>query len=164
MEKITIHWVTNEDESRAFWQELYTYFERDLFPPGHPDREEDLEYFLGTEYRETVDILRQRWYDPLYFLLFRRGEETVGQAVAITYTKEDGDCFIMEFEVYPQFRGNGVGTACAKALFDWAAEKGAEWFRLNADGEERQRFWGRLGFVPDGEDEWGVPQMRRPGT
>jgi len=33
---------------------------------------------------------------------------------------------------------------------------------LNCDSGPRRRFWSRLGFVPNGADEWGVPLMLLP--
>ncbi len=34
----------------------------------------------------------------------------------VIYTSEDGKCFIMDFAFYPEFRGNGMGKECARAL------------------------------------------------
>lgn len=78
------------------------------------------------------------------------------------FTLEDGRCFIMEFCVYPEFRGNSTGHACGEALLSWARERGASCFELNCDTEPRERFWGRLGFLPNGCDEWGEKLMLRP--
>ena len=69
----------------------------------------------------------------------------------------------MEFCVYPEFRGNGTGRACAAVLLDWAKARGARYAELNYGGDERRlRFWRRIGFVENGVDEWGEPLMLLP--
>lgn len=79
------------------------------------------------------------------------------------FTSEDGKCFILEFCVYPEFRGNGTGTACAQALLAWAQAHGAHYAELNSGGDPRRcRFWKRVGFVPNGVDEWGEALMLLP--
>ena len=86
----------------------------------------------------------------------------VGFALAAVFTGEDGKCFILEFCVLPEHRGGGMGTACARTLLNWAREQGAGYAELNCTTPPRQRFWGRLGFVANGADEWGVPLMLLP--
>ena len=78
------------------------------------------------------------------------------------FTLEDDKCFIMEFCVYPEFRGSSTGHACGEALLSWARERRASYFELNCDTAPRERFWGRLGFLPNGCDEWNIPLMLRP--
>ncbi len=81
----------------------------------------------------------------------------------VIFTSEDGKCFLMEFCVYPEFRGNGIGTVCAKALLHWAKVNGARYAELNYGSDaRRRRFWQRLGFVENGADEWGEPLMLLP--
>lgn len=163
-DRITVKELTTSEETARFWEELYAYFQRDMFPDdgSDPDREECLEYFLGEEYRETIEGLRRREKDPLYQLAFRRGGQEVGFAMPATYPSEDGKCFIMEFWVLPELRGGGTGRACAGALLDWARQGGAAYFELNAEEEPRRRFWASLGFRPNGVDEWGKPCMLLP--
>ena len=163
-DQITVKELTTAEETARFWEALYAYFQRDLFPDdgGHPDRAEDLDYFLGKEYRETMEGMHSRGKDPLYYLAFLRGGQEVGFAMPAMYPSEDGKCFIMEFWVLPEYRGGGTGRACAKTLLDWTREKGAAYFEINAEGEPRRRFWASLGFLPNGVDEWGTPCMLLP--
>lgn len=157
--KITIRELSAPNDVARFWEELYAYFRRDLFPD--PD-DEDRAYFLGAEYREEIERLRRREKDPLYALFFQRDGQDVGLASSVLYAGEDGKCFIMDFCVFPPFRGSGTGRACAAALLDWERERGAAYFELNADGDRRRRFWRGLGFLPNGADEWGMPLMLLP--
>ena len=159
--QIIVKELTAPEEAARFWEALYAYFRRDLFPAGSPDREEYLGYFLGGEYREAVESLHGREKDPLYYLAFLRGGREVGFAMPATYPSEDGKCLIMEFWVLPEHRG-GTGGACARALLDWARQRGAAYFELNAEEEPRRRFWAGLGFRPNGVDEWGKPCMLLP--
>ena len=81
----------------------------------------------------------------------------------VIFTSEDGKCFIMEFCVYPEFRGNGAGKACANALLTWAKDNGALYAELNYGSDERRRhFWESVGFFENGADEWGEPLMILP--
>ena len=81
----------------------------------------------------------------------------------VIFTSEDGKCFIMEFCVYPEFRGNGTGKECAGVLLDWAKENGALYAELNHGSNQRRRhFWETVGFIENGADEWGEPLMILP--
>ena len=50
------------------------------------------------------------------YLFFRRDGQDIGLALSVVYASEDGKQFILEFCVFPEFRGNGTGAACAGAL------------------------------------------------
>ena len=90
-------------------------------------------------------------------------EQDIGFAMPVIFTTEDGKCFIMEFCVYPEFRGSGTGKACAAALLDWAKKHGARYAELNYGGNERRRrFWESVGFIENGADQWGEPLMLLP--
>ena len=151
--------VTPEDAVR-FWEELRAYHARDNFPD--PKDREDLDYFLGEEYRAQIQALHDRPQNPLYYLFFIRNGQEIGFAMPVLHNDEEGKCFLMEFCVYPPFRGNGTGTACAQTFLAWSKERGAVYWELNCDGERRVRFWHRLGFIPNGVDEWGTPLMLIP--
>ena len=160
---ITIREAITEKDVTAFWEQLHTYHKRDVFPDPE---DEDLSYFLDdTQYRAEIQRLHDRPQDRLFYLFFYRGEQNIGFAMPAIFTTEDGKCFILEFCVYPEFRGSGTGTACAKSLFHWAKDNGAEYAELNVGGDaRRRRFWGRLGFYENGVDEWGEPLMMLPPT
>lgn len=155
--KITIREATTERDVIRFWTALYTYFEHDIFPnPADGDRD----YFFGSDYRAAVQMLHERERDRVRYLFFCRGGQELGLAMPVIYESEDGKCFIMEFCVFPPFRG-GTGAACANVLLRWAAENGARYAELNNGGDaRRERFWARRGFVTCGQDEWGEPLMR----
>lgn len=118
---ITIREAVTERDIAAFWEQLHLYHARDIFPD--PDSE-DLDYFLGAEYHDQIMRLRARQQDRCFFLFFEQNEQTIGFAMPVIYTSEDGKCFLLEFCVDPQFRGNGTGRACARALLDWAKKTG----------------------------------------
>lgn len=158
---IILYEAKTEADIRRFRAELRAYHTRDIFPE-EKDREE-LAYFLGEEYRGQIEALRKRERDPLHFLFLRREGEEIGFAMPVLYGSEDGKCFLLEFCVYPAFRGNGTGHTCAEALLAWAKARGMRYAELNAGSDPRRsRFWGRLGFRPNGADEWGEPLMLLP--
>ena len=156
--QIIIREAVTEEEIAEFWQQLYTYFDRDIFP--NP-QDEDREYFFGPEYRQMIEKLHSRKENPIHWLFFNHNGIDIGFSQAVIYETEDGKCFILEFCIYPEYRGNGTGTRCAKAVLLWAKENGALFAELNNGGDPRRRnFWNRIGFEDNGEDEWGVPLMR----
>lgn len=158
--QITIREAVTEKDVERFWEQLHLYHRRDIFQNSDG---EELEYFLGQEYREHMMKVSRRPQDRGYFLFFERCGQEIGFAMPVIFPSEDGKCFLMEFCVYPEFRGNGTGKECARTLLDWAAEKGALYAELNYGGDERrQRFWRSLGFLENGADEWGEPLMLLP--
>ena len=159
--QITIREAVMEQDIAVFWQQLRTYFIRDIFP--NPE-DEDREYFLSdTEYRAHMQKIHDRPQDRCHYLFFHRNGQDIGFAMPVIFNTEDGKCFIMEYCVYPEFRGSGTGKACAAVLIDWARENGALYAELNYGSNERRfRFWESLGFVENGVDEWGEPLMILP--
>lgn len=158
--RITVREAITEIEIAAFWEQLYNYYKRDIFPDS-VDGEQN--HFLGVEYRQHMEIIHKRPQDRCYYLLFYQNEQNVGFAMPVIYTSEDGKCFIMDFCVYPEFRGNGMGKECARALLKWAEKNGAFYAELNySDNVRRKHFWQSIGFVQNGSDQWGDPLMLFP--
>ncbi len=158
--KITIREALTEKDTAQFWEQLHSYFKRDIFP--NP-ADEDVEYFLGDEYRETMREVHDRQHDRAHYLFLNRDGRDIGFALPVIFDTEDGKCFIMEFCVYPEERGNGTGRECARVLLGWAWEKGAKYAELNSGGSaRREKFWQSVGFVKNGVDEWGEPLMLLP--
>ena len=158
--QITIREAITETDVAVFWEQLHTYHKRDIFPDPN---NEDLEYFLGSEYYDHMMKIHSRPQDRCYFLFFHRDGQYIGFAMPVIFNTEDGKCFIMEYCVYPEFRGNGTGKECARILLDWAKEHGALYAELNYGGNQRRRhFWETVGFIENGADEWGEPLMILP--
>ena len=158
--QITIREAITENDVAIFWEQLHAYHKRDIFPDSD---NENLEYFLGSAYHDYMIKMHSRWQDRCFFLFFCRNGQDIGFTMPVIYTTEDGKCFIMEFCVYPEFRGNGTGKECARVLLNWAREHGALYAELNHDsGERRRHFWESVGFIENGADEWGEPLMILP--
>lgn len=158
--QITIREAVTEDDVANFLEQLHLYQKRDIFP-GHDNKE--LEYFLGSEYHEHMMKIHSRSQNRCFFLFFHRNEQDIGFAMPIIFTTDDGKCFIMEFCVFPEFRGNGTGRKCARVLLDWAKEHGALYAELNYGGDKwQQHFWESVGFIENGADEWGESLMILP--
>lgn len=158
--QITIREAITENDVALFWEQLHSYRKRDIFPDTNS---EDLEYFLSSEYHDHMMKIHSRLQDRCYFLFFIWEGRDIGFAMPVIFTSEDGKCFIMEFCVYPEFRGNGTGKECAKELLNWAKERGGLYAELNYGSNERRRhFWETVGFIDNGTDEWGEPLMILP--
>lgn len=157
--EITVREATTKEEVAFFWEQLAAYFQRDIFPePGGEERD----HFLSSEYRAHMEKIHEREYDRCHYLLLCKDNAAIGFAMAVIFHTEDAKCFLMEFCVFPQFRGNGTGTQCAQIFLSWAKSQGAAYVEINCDTAQRQRFWKRLGFQMNGIDQWGVPLMMLP--
>lgn len=158
--QITIREVVTENDVALFWEQLHAYYKRDIFPDSDS---KELEYFLSSEYHDQITKIYSRPRDRGFFLFFQRNGQDIGFTMPVIFTSEDGKCFIMEYCVYPEFRGNGTGKACAKTFLNWAKEHGALYAELNYGSNVRRRhFWESVGFVENGVDEWGEPLMLLP--
>lgn len=157
--QITIREAITEQDVSIFWEQLRAYQKRDIFPD--PENE-DREYFLSAEYQANIEELHERSRDRLYYLFFCCGGQDIGFAMPAIYETEEGKCFLLEFCVFPEFRGEGTGQQCARKFLDWAKAHGASYVELNCATERRQRFWKCFGFLPNGLDEWGEPLMILP--
>ena len=120
--------ITGSEIAR-FFEKLHLYHRRDIFP--EIEQAEDLAYFLSDEYLSQLKTLHRRQENRLHFLFFERGGQDIGFTMPVIYGSEDGKCFIMEFCVYPEFRGSSTGHACGEALLSWARERRASYFELN---------------------------------
>lgn len=159
--QITIREAITEADIAVFWEQLHTYHMRDIFPD--PEDENRKHFLDDSEYRAQIQRVHDRQQDRCYYLFFHRNGQDIGFALPAIFTSEDGKCFILEFCVFPAFRGSGTGRTCADALLSWAKMRGARYAELNYGGDERRlRFWKRVGFVENGADEWGEPLMLLP--
>ena len=156
--------VTDADIAR-FWEEKDKMLLRDIVPGGDLGKgldQEDMDYFLGGEYRSAIERFALRERDPMRRVFFALDGREVGFALYCVYGSEDGKCFVLEFCVYPQHRCAGVGAACFAALRKRAKTQGAAYYELNTHSRRSVRFWQRQGFLPNGYDEWGVILLCRP--
>ena len=155
--QITIRECVTPDEQELFWQLLREYFIRDIYP-GENEQEP-----CPKEYRQSIQALHDRAENPMHYLLFHQNGQDIGLALTVVYQTEDCKQFILEFCVFPEFRGNGTGKACAAKLLSWGRAHGAKFAELNAGGDPRRpRFWSSFGFIRNGRDQWGEPLFLLP--
>ena len=160
MEKsIIIREAVTENDAAAFWKQLRLYSKRDRFPD--PNDGNGKSFPGDSEYRTCVQNMDDSPQDRCWYLFFQQDGRDIGFALPVLYPSEDGKCFVMEFCVYPEYRGNGTDESCAGALLEWARKKGALYVELSVGGE-MEHVWGSLGFLKNGFDEWGEPLMILP--
>lgn len=123
--------------------------------------EEEIEYFSGSEYRDTLLAHMKRDVDKHHMIYFVKDDVKIGAAQYTTYQSEDGKCFILDYWVFPEFRGNGTGHECFYVLEEYTKLDGAVYYELNSEKEDSIRFWNDLGFVGNGADEWGMKLLVR---
>ena len=138
-----------------FWDAHIRYLVED----GIISDEEDIEYFTGNEYREILKEHMLRETDRHHMVWFVRETPRIGAASFCTYRSEGGKCFILDFWVFPGFRGNGTGHRCFEALRKYAEADGALYYEINSEKEDSVRFWKSLGFTENGRDEYDMPLM-----
>ncbi len=144
-------------ELPAFWDAHIRY----LVDDGIISDGEDVEYFSGDEYRGIIEAHMQRDRDTHHVVYFRENGTRIGAASYCTYESEDGKCFLLDFWVFPSFRGNGTGHRCFKALEQYTKADGAIYYEINSEKPESVRFWKSLGFTENGVDEYGMPLFIR---
>ena len=145
------------EEINEFWDIHIRY----LVDDGIISDEEDVAYFTGKEYRGILEEHMIRSADQQHMVYFRQNGERIGAASFCIYQSEDGKCFILDFWVFPQFRGNGTGRRCFEALERYTGSDGAAYYELNSEKEASVRFWRSLGFADNGRDEYGMPLLVR---
>ena len=141
----------------AFWQIHMKYLVED----GIISDEEDIEYFSGKEYRDVIVAHMKRDVDKHHAVYFVKNGVPIGAAQYNIRQSEDGKCFILDFWVFPQYRGSGMGHACFYALEKYTKADGASCYELNSERENAIRFWKTLGFTDNGTDEWGMKLLIR---
>lgn len=123
--------------------------------------EEDVEYFSGDEYREIIKSHMIREKDRHHMVYFMDDNIKIGAAQYNTYQSEDGKCFILDFWVFPEYRGNGTGHKCFQTLENYTRSDGAKYYELNSTKEDSIRFWKSNGFIENGKDEWDMPLFEK---
>lgn len=120
---------------------------------------EDIAYFESNEYRDIIrdHMLRER--DRHHMIYFVEDGKKIGAAQYNTYQSEDGKCFILDFWVFPKFRGSGTGHRCFRVLEEYTKDDGAVYYEINCERGDACRFWQDNGFVWNGEDEYGMALM-----
>ncbi len=155
------HMISIEEIPAERISEFWELHIRYLVDDGIISDEEDIAYFTGREYRGILEDRMTRSIDKQHMAYFREDGERIGAASWCTYQSEDGKCFILDYWVFPQFRGNGAGRRCFEALKRHTASDGALYYELNSEKEASVRFWRFLGFVKNGRDEYGMPLLIR---
>ncbi len=136
-----------------FWEEHIRY----LVDDGIIHDDEDMEYFTGLEYRGILEAHMTRPEDRQHMIWFCRDGQRIGAASFCTYRREGGKCFILDFWVFPAFRGDGTGHRCFDALERYTRADGARYYEINSEKEASVRFWKSIGFVENGADEYEMP-------
>lgn len=140
------------NEIQDFWSLHITY----LINDGIITDKEDIEYFTSDEYRGTLEAHIIRNTDKQHMIYFIRDEKRIGAASYCIYQSEDGKCFILDYWIFPKYRGNGTGHLCFKALEQYTKSDGAKYYELNSSKENSIRFWKSIGFIENGKDEYDM--------
>lgn len=141
------------EDLREFWDIHIKY----LVDDGIISDQEDIEYFTGEAYRGVLEAHMKRERDRQHMVYFLRDGMRIGAASYCIYQSEDGKCFILDFWVFPAFRGNGTGHQCFAVLERRTKADGARFYEINSEKPDSVRFWKSLGFIENGVDEYDMP-------
>lgn len=143
-----------------FWEKHIKYLIEDEIITD----KEDIEYFLSSEYRDFLENRMIVDKDRHYFAYFFENDIEIGAVQFTIYNNKDGkyfgECFILDFWIYPEFRNESKGLECFKKLEKYTKPLGANHYVLNSMKENSIRFWEKLGFRENGVDEWGMKLFR----
>ena len=142
-------------------EEFWNLHLRYLIDDGIITDEEDIGYFSSPEYRSVLEDYMRRSRDRHHLVWFLRGGNRIGAASYCTYQSEDGKCFVLDFWVFPEYRGGGTGRRCFEALEKYTKADGAKYYEINSEKPDSVRFWKSLGFSENGRDEYGMPLFAR---
>ena len=95
-----------------YWDIQFQYLVND----GFITTEEEKKYFQSAEYRDVLQSYMLRTPDTLHMVYFVRDGVKIGASQYCIYKSEDGKCFILDFWVFPEYRGNGTGHKCFQTL------------------------------------------------
>ena len=143
-----------------YWNIQFQYLVND----GMITTEEEKAYFQSSEYRDVLKDHMSRTPDKLHMVYFVRDGVRIGASQYCTFKSEDGKCFILDFWVFPAYRGNGTGHECFHALSEHTRRDGALYYTLNYVKEDSRRFWISLGFIDNWIDEYGTSLMIKKGS
>ena len=143
------------DNISAFWDLHFKYLIDDEIITD----EEDTEYFQSEDYRGVIKEHMLREIDKHHMVYFVENGVRVGAAQYNTYHSEDNKCFILDFWVFPEYRGGGMGHRCFDAIEEYTRADGAAYYEINCEKENARRFWKTLGFIDNGVDEYGMHLM-----
>ncbi len=91
---------------------------------------EDIDYFSGNEYRNTLKTLMNREPNKLHMIYFIRDGLKIGASSYCIYKSENGKCFILDYWIFPKFRGNQTGHQCFEALEKYTKKMEQNTFNL----------------------------------
>ncbi len=138
-----------------FWNIQFKY----LVDDGMILTKEEKEYYQSSEYRDILESYMLRSPDTLHMVYFVQDGVRIGASQYCIYKSEDRKCFILDFWIFPEFRGDGMGHRCFKKFEEYTKSDGAAYYALNYAKEDSRRFWLSNGFVDNGLDEYGSPVM-----
>ncbi len=134
-----------------FWDIHYQFLIDDQMITG-----EDEKYFSSAEYRDVIKNHMLRSKDRHHMVYFVENDIKIGAAQYCTYQSEDGKCFILDFWLFPEYRGVGRGYKCFEALKTYTKKDGASYYQLNSNKEKSIDFWLKNQFKYIGDDQYGV--------
>lgn len=72
---------------------------------------EDINYFTSYECRGVIKAHMQRKDNRHHLVYFLENQQRIGACSYCMYSNEGGKCFILDFWIFKEFRGKGLGRS-----------------------------------------------------
>jgi GNAT superfamily N-acetyltransferase len=135
--------IKTKKQMAQFWDMSVPYFQEIITD------KEDLEYFLGQEYRKVIEKIMRREVEPIEIFFAVHNGENVG--FCMFNCENDGTCLLMEFYLNNTLRGKGYGSSLYEKLEISLKERGLKRIRLTAATDNANAFWYAKGYKPTGK-------------
>ncbi len=146
-----LKYVSAESDLALFWRKFEPYIrellENCTFGDLAPD---DLDYFLSSEYRDTITRLLHREADPLKIAFIMHGNDVIGFIMYVVFV-EEFKCFILEYSIDPPYRHKGFGKASFRLFEDIVKSTEATFMELTCTNKVNEHFWVSNGFIKSEE-------------
>jgi GNAT superfamily N-acetyltransferase len=146
-----LKYVSAETDLALFWRKFEPYIRELLdnctFGDLAPD---DLDYFLSTQYRDTITELHKRDADPLKIAFFMDGDTVFGFIMYVVFA-EEFKCFILEYNIDPPYRRKGFGSTLYRMFEDIVRSTEATFIELTCTNKVNECFWVSNGFIKSEE-------------
>lgn len=112
----------------------------------------DIRYFTGEEYRTIILEHIKKERNKRYLVYFIESGKTIGASSFCIYP-EDGECFILDFWLFREHKGDNKGGECFSYFEEFTKKLGAKYYLLSCEKRQSILFWEALGFKYIGHDK-----------
>lgn len=141
---IEVYKIKSFKDLNLFWNMFEKYINH--LSKVLPNAKKNLDYFLSTEYKNSVIELLEADFNPLNIVFFKERDTILGFATYIIYVDKKGESIILEYCINEEFRNNNIGKLCYKSLEHTMKSEGSKFIELTPTNKRNEAFWKSVGF------------------